>query len=64
MGISHLSYKEAHRQHRQLNTSTESSYFQSEIRKWLLFSFAHEQKGATTHDETERENPRGIDRRD
>ena len=33
-------------------------------RKRLLFSFAHEQKGATTHDETEGENPRGFNRRD
>ena len=30
----------------------------------LSFFYADRQKGATTYDETERENPRGIDRRD
>ena len=30
----------------------------------LSFFYADRQKGATSHDETERENPRGIDRRD
>ena len=34
------------------------------LRKRLLFSFAYDQKGATNYDKTERENPRGIDRRD
>ena len=29
-------------------------------RKRLLFAFAHDQKGATTHDETEREKPRRV----
>ena len=28
----------------------------------LSFFYADRQKGATTYDETERENPRGIDR--
>lgn len=30
----------------------------------MLFSFAYEQKGATNHDKTERENPRGTASRD
>ena len=30
----------------------------------LSFFYADRQKGATSYDETERENPRGIDRRD
>ena len=47
---------------KQLNTSNKSSYFQ--LRKRLLFSFAYDQKGATNYDKTERENPRGSDRRD
>ena len=50
----------------------QATVFQNEIKPYqgkssqneLLFSFAHEQKGATSHDETERENPRGSDRRD
>ena len=33
-------------------------------RNRLSFFYADRQKGATTYDETERENPRGIDRRD
>ena len=36
----------------------------SQPRNRLSFFYADRQKGATTYDETERENPRGIDRRD
>ena len=50
----------------------QATVFQNEIKPYqgkssqneLLFSFAYEQKGATSHDETKKENSQGIDFQD
>ena len=53
-------------------SSNPSDSIQNEIKPYqgkssqneLLFSFAYEQKGATSHDETKKENSQGIDFQD